>query len=376
MEEFEWLSFSFTSLESVSWFPWLNTKVPSWRSLYSDKDGRRATVKLLIVMVPLWLSLKTLAFLFNATRKLFGISRDFNQTLDATAGDVVNYVRSRRPVEPTSSAAASICSQFSRVLQLASEQCDEIHILAHSLGTVVAHDALTGGTRDSVTEAPDDTGRERPFQKLHRLYTFGSPLEKILFFWPRLVKRVAEEKAAVSEPVLVPAEASRVTGGLPPSFEWHNFYHKCDPVSDRLSHFDHLGKLTNYCVKNYAGVFTSHTNYYSAPTVHSLLGEELLNLSPTSIGRFTHLKRRALIVLENLAVAAILIFIFLLGALAFFVGVPMVICMSWDWDLTFQNTIKASIPWLAFWIAFVIWYLSCGWRSVKSLHAKYIGDGT
>ena len=165
MEEFEWLSFSFTSLEDVSWFPWLNRTVPSWRCVYSDKDGRRATVVLLIVMVPLWLSLKTLAVLFDATRKLFGISRDFNQTFDATAGDVVNYVRSRRPVEPTSSAATSICSQFSKVLQLASGRCDEVHILAHSLGTVVAHDALTGGTRDSATEAPDDTGSERPFQK-------------------------------------------------------------------------------------------------------------------------------------------------------------------------------------------------------------------
>jgi hypothetical protein len=59
--------------------------------------------------------------------------------------------------------------------------CQSIHIVAHSLGTVVMYHALRGFGVDNAVRADRPTLSEA-MATIEHLYTIGSPLEKIRFF--------------------------------------------------------------------------------------------------------------------------------------------------------------------------------------------------
>lgn len=150
---------------------------------------------------------------------------------------------------------------ISAIADMATGNYDRWYILAHSLGTVAAFNALmepatilphyldekrwrrlvrgklagkarpsdTKPARDSVTTpprpawlAPDDdvVYRDQLFAKLRGLLTYGSPLEKFAALWPAIVPLNNDQAVFAAD------------------FEWINIWDVMDPVAGEIKSFD------------------------------------------------------------------------------------------------------------------------------------------
>jgi hypothetical protein len=187
----------------------------------------------------------------------------YNDLLDLklaqVVGDIFTYVHSLGGIfvevpEARRVAAKHILERFYGQLDRAARECDDIHVLAHSLGTVVAYHALTGYGLDAAV--PGTTHTREPLHKVRHLYTIGSPLNKFKYFWPVLVTGEA--------PGVLVASADhwwqdRLAKGQC-RFRWHNFYNPLDPISGRLDDVSLWPKVEN--VRVWAGgLATSHVIY-------------------------------------------------------------------------------------------------------------------
>ena len=246
-------AFLLEDLESVTWFPWLNAR----RGDYRAGDYTRFTVAWWCIVLPLvnflillayWgarilVLLPTAAFragkeprrsVTETARAGTSMRTVFDHVLDEYAGDVFAYVHSaghgfyREANEPpvnTDLVAAypKIVQRFYDVLlQAQADGCTTIQVVAHSLGTVVTYHALSGYGFDLTRS---DAGRIREaLATISDVYTIGSPLEKIRFFWPRL------------------HPAAPLWPGM--TLRWNNFVSWFDPVAGTLRRFNQWGPVT------------------------------------------------------------------------------------------------------------------------------------
>lgn len=171
--------------------------------------------------------------------------------LDESLGDVLTYVNSAgqsfyreagdAAVPPARlSAYQDIVKRFHDQLVRASSQegCSEIQVVAHSLGTVITYHALAGFRLDSLSQT-EAGAIQHALTKVTRLYTIGSPLEKIRFFWPAL--------AGVESP------------WLRQSLRWDNFVSWFDLVAGALRRFGG-GRTRNHRLLG-GGFFRGHVVY-------------------------------------------------------------------------------------------------------------------
>jgi hypothetical protein len=163
-------------------------------------------------------------------------------TLESVVADVPNYMSSAARGD---GVAFEVLARFHDVMRVVRERHDDIYILAHSLGTVVAYHALTG------TGQP---AGDLPYAP-RRLFTIGSPLEKIRFFWPWTVR------------------CTRPSAH--PEFRWTNFYHRMDAVSGSLQRFAAWAPLENVRLRGGGGFLRSHVVYERSPEFLGVLTEEL-----------------------------------------------------------------------------------------------------
>lgn len=203
--------------------------------------------------------------------------------LDEYLGDVFTYANSSVGALTEHSLASSsrnIVMRFNEQLdQAIRDGCDEIHLLAHSLGTLVMYHGLTAyfsPPADLNDAPPADQG----LPTLARIYTIGSPLEKILFLWPKLIRRDLPGPLGVFNGKVVPLEHTR-----PPGFEWHNFHDGLDPVAGELKRLPKWTNVTNHRSFGRGGIYRAHFNYYNNPEVLSIVTQGLL-------GKFDNAGRR------------------------------------------------------------------------------------
>lgn len=202
-------------------------------------------------------------------------------TLEGVVADVPNYMSSAASGE---GVAFEVLSRFHAAIRDARERHDEIHILAHSLGTVVAYHGLTG-----MGQPPG----ESPYRP-RRLFTIGSPLEKIRFFWPWTI--AGRCPSADSE------------------FRWTNFYHRMDAVSGALRRFTAWAPVENIRLKGGGGLMRSHVVYERSPEFLGMLTKELFGEATVPrIPWWRRLLDRAITTGENLAAPVALIVAMLLG---------------------------------------------------------------
>jgi hypothetical protein len=163
-------------------------------------------------------------------------------TFEGVVADVPNYMSSAARGE---GVAFEVLARFHDVMRVAGERHDDVYILAHSLGTVVAYHALTGMGQPAGV----------PPYAPRRLFTIGSPLEKIRFFWPWTVRCTSPSAH--------------------PEFRWTNFYHRMDAVSGSLRRFAAWAPLENVRLKGGGGFLRSHVVYERSPEFLGMLTEEL-----------------------------------------------------------------------------------------------------
>jgi hypothetical protein len=224
-------SFSPMQAFELAWFPWLNLRA----HLYESSPRVRVLIWT-VVLVPaaiglfvLWLIAKVAAACLRLGSRLSGM-------FDEVVADVLNYVNSAGhatvPDSPLRDAASIVDRRFVQALdRAASDGCTCVHVVAHSLGTVIATRQLFGG------EPP--TSRDL----VARLYTIGSPVRRVRFLWPRLFENL---RAA-------------------PRLEWINYWDPLDLISSRLSPTIEWAPVDDVALAGRAGLGRAHLAYVAHP---------------------------------------------------------------------------------------------------------------
>ena len=145
--------------------------------------------------------------------------------------------------------------------------CREIQVVAHSLGTVIAFHSMTAA--DPVADPSGDGA----LATLTRFYTIGSPLEKIRFFWSRLIQD------SPGGPAIVVA-GQRLAAGTDDAMRWDNFFSSLDLVSGRLQEFAGWPPPLNHAARGLGGLITAHVAYNRNPDFLGLLCEGLTGEAP------------------------------------------------------------------------------------------------
>jgi hypothetical protein len=160
-------------------------------------------------------------------------------------------------------------ARFERAAWVAAMQdgCTEIQVLAHSLGTLVAYHAMNRAPLPPETAARTETCAAT----LTRFHTIGSPLEKIQFFWPRLVAPRADQPALFGQGPGGRAAAIDVH----PEFRWKNYYSVSDKVSGALRRFQGWSGIENRRLAGLGGVLSAHVAYKQNADFLRALAEQL-----------------------------------------------------------------------------------------------------
>jgi len=274
LRESERGSFATSDVGPTAWYPLANLAGAKYPAGHGNPFFVWVSTMALVPFVGLfWCGYVGLTTLASAIASALNRERSdkrswVDDTLDKYAGDISTYIKSLRGATAVNSArfdaAERILLKFREVFAAATNDpnVDEIQILAHSLGTVIAHHALSAerpatsaNVLNEVGDDFDDSGGvlAKPLdarKPVTALLTIGSPLQKILFFWPELVAgRIRIEGPAGTE-------ASGRT------LQWTNFYNLFDPVSGRLE-----GLSPEIPIKDQriwaGGAVTSHTVYES-----------------------------------------------------------------------------------------------------------------
>src|SRR3954471_8786709 len=287
-------SFQMSELQSLAWFPWFNRRDHS----YQAKSYRSLKLAWWCVALPVFNFFATFAYYGAALgfqvahgmkdrsaaapeelpaksdTSLLDNAREaarsalptaIGKLLDEYLGDVFTYMNSagnafhreadEAPVRPSwPGVYARIVQHFYDQLTAAdADGCSEIQVVAHSLGTVVAYHAMTG-LRFDANRRRDAAPIRSALLKIRRLYTIGSPLEKIRFFWPSL---------APGGPGLVAM-----------NLRWDNFVSWFDPVAGALTRFRDWGTVVNHRLLG-GGFLRGHVVYEHSPVFLSVLTQGL-----------------------------------------------------------------------------------------------------
>lgn len=169
-----------------------------------------------------------------AIEVLIGFRKIRSTALDQTAADVWHYVHSLggelAPGSPLQGRGEMVLDRLEATWKAASG-AGPVHLMGHSLGSVVAYHGLV---------------RRLPASAVQRLITVGSPLEKVRFLWARLFP------------------ASPAWTG-----EWLNVLTPSDPVSGWLKRFDASGsqRVVNRRLWGVGGYGQAHLGYFRDPRV-------------------------------------------------------------------------------------------------------------
>ena len=207
----------------------------------------------------------------------------FSKLIVNLAGDVVIYVESDARSSNYAIRQKVLGGAVEELkLLLEREHYEQIIVVGHSLGTVIGYDALNRITIDLNAEggiSPDKA------QKITGLVTFGSPLDKVAFFF----QQHTPDEAFVRRQVLAHLHAFKslkpsgdqepVSIGNPVTHHldhtrWLNFYHPKDAVSGKLDAYEVDRDVR--CDIEADGQSEAHEVYWKYERMYEIIGEELL----------------------------------------------------------------------------------------------------
>lgn len=159
-----------------------------------------------------------------------------------------------------------------------------VYVVGHSLGSVIAYDTINRLARDVRTEdaTPGACLTQGEFDRLRGLFTFGSPLDKIYYFFRTVVG--AEE--SVRAQVLASLHGfkqkpsgrdygdyrfARYTIPVPRDFSWFNVYSPEDPVSGHLDFYE----LQEQHSIHYPVPLAAHLSYWEDDVFYGHVGRWL-----------------------------------------------------------------------------------------------------
>lgn len=287
-------SFNKFLFEETTWFPWFNWK----RGLLSRQQYSR--LHIWARTAQMWLLAFVATIIYEIVPK-----KIHSKVLDQIVADVWNYTQSYggslQESSPIYGAGKAIVDCFRQTVRRAQQDgCGELQIIAHSLGTVVAYNALT--------RYPSPASNAAPMPITH-LYTIGSPLEKFLFIWTRLLRPSLPSPEIQIDGVAIAAG---------PKIRWKNFYSPLDMVSGKLRRFQEWGQVENQRLWGLGGLARAHISYFKNPVVIAALAAGLGGQAqPVKIAWAERAKFAMIGIVENLAVPVIVVLALLWGIAMF-----------------------------------------------------------
>ncbi|MDZ7960317.1 MAG: hypothetical protein RMY34_20950 [Aulosira sp. DedQUE10] len=167
-------------------------------------------------------------------------------------GDVSIYTKTnpKSPYQKIRQQVITDClTLLQQILQDPQAKYDQVIIAGHSLGSCIAYDTLNLLCIEASLS--EDVGQSMNIDKLKGLITFGSPLDKIAFFF----REAAEEQQYIRQRILEHLNSFRVKPGFARKIpylsknpvtcklehlNWVNYYHLKDPISGNLDYYENL----------------------------------------------------------------------------------------------------------------------------------------
>jgi hypothetical protein len=198
-------------------------------------------------------------------------------------GDVVVYLESHkldRFFELRQDIRKTVLER-ARLLYAQGEQqtYDDIHLVGHSLGSVIAYDTLNSlMLMDQVSE-----GKKRIADRTKLLLTFGSPLDKTAYIFATQqrkssTKLVRQKLVSAAQPLIsVKAEREKI--------DWINIYSPWDIISGPLEFYDHpaVRGVRNEKDPEAVTLLGAHTEYWRNWLVYQRLWEAIVKHPPMPI---------------------------------------------------------------------------------------------
>lgn len=171
---------------------------------------------------------------------------------------------------------------------LTSKDYDRVILAGHSLGSVIAYDTINEllaqykAAPASGADQPEPMLNLAELQKIRGLVTFGSPLDKIYYFFREHVKRDQAIRAQILSMLhsLRKRRSGRDYGEFSFQYdfdqldglEWLNAWARMDPVSARLK-FYRVDDQRKFC---YCMPVLAHLSYWGDPDFYDYFCEKLL----------------------------------------------------------------------------------------------------
>jgi hypothetical protein len=212
------------------------------------------------------------------------------------AGDVAAYVAPykvstfeeiRREIQERGRRVARFIYSVSDP-QSAAPLYDEVHIVGHSLGSVLAYDTLNDAINRDIHENGWHKGSGvdayRVIERTKLLLTFGSPLDKTAFvFRTQKAEReidVREALAGAQQPLIVSYDMRRA--------RWINLWSPSDWISGPIGYYDSPQPLPGQSVCNIENPGSkrpdkAHTGYWSEPLLRGVLHTALTGVCPDDV---------------------------------------------------------------------------------------------
>ncbi|MGB8954405.1 MAG: hypothetical protein WCC10_03470 [Tumebacillaceae bacterium] len=182
-------------------------------------------------------------------------------------GDVAIYTSSDRKSKFYQARQQVLNGAIEKIAALLRQDYDRIVVVGHSLGTVIAYDALNA-VNLLMNEDPELAAQH---DKLFELITLGSPLDKVAFFFREHIPKDSYVKQLILNNVhgfrrrglVVPLEGdaelvSNVRNFLS-HMQWTNYWDAQDPVSGHLDFYDNV---VNVQVDNGQRWGVAHSGYW------------------------------------------------------------------------------------------------------------------
>ena len=174
--------------------------------------------------------------------------------LVSSIGDVAIYLGGIEETSPHHKTREDILTTTTgRLVDLLEDPSyDEVWVVAHSLGSVISYDAINRvatARRSRVEGLGTATLDDDTFEKLHGFYSFGSPLDKVVYLFFKTTK----PQAAVRDQILSSLVSFRRTSSgrpygpyvfkryqprVPEGFRWHNAWSWGDLLGHRIDFFE------------------------------------------------------------------------------------------------------------------------------------------
>jgi hypothetical protein len=185
-----------------------------------------------------------------------------------------------------------ILTQATRRIRWLVRTYENVAVAGHSLGSVIMYDALSwlrvesqvGFGSGSLTDATISTFpvSQNEFARLQVLITFGSPLDKIVYFFRTTVRAYETIRAHILNELYgfrLPAEllvSDPAIDDLPPfkppdTLKWLNVYSPADPISARLAYFEGVDNYWRwYWLWGLAHLSYWHDNKFYQRVLHEI----------------------------------------------------------------------------------------------------------